>query len=104
MAHDHDEGADHARSDVPEPIALRVKALQSLLVEKGVIEQATVDEIVDRYEYRVGPHTGAEVVARAWVDDEFRGRLVRDGVEAVRSVGVDWLPGTRLVALENTAE
>ena len=108
MAHDHDGGhdedADLAHSDVPEPIALRVKALQSLLVEKGVIEQATVDELVDRYEHRVGPHTGAAVVARAWIDDEFRVRLLRDGVEAVESVGVDWRPGTRLVALENTAE
>ena len=105
MAHDHDEDADHGHSDVPEPIALRVKALQSLLVEKGVIEQATVDELVDRYEYRVGPHTGAAVVARAWIDEEFRVRLLRDGVEAVESMGLGgWGRGTRLVVLENTAE
>jgi nitrile hydratase len=82
-----------------------VKALQSLLVERGVIEQATIDELVDRYEHRVGPRTGAAVVALAWVDDEFRGRLLRDGVEAVESMGVGgWGRGTRLVALENTAE
>ena len=103
--HDHDEDADDVHSDLPQPIALRVKALQSLLVEKGVIEQATIDELVDRYEHQVGPHTGAEVVARAWIDEEFRGRLLRDGVEAVESVGVGgWGRGTRLVALENTAE
>lgn len=105
MAHDHDHDAEHEHSDVPKPIALRVKALQSLLVEKGVIEQATIDELVDRYESRVGPHTGAAVVARAWIDEEFRVRLLRDGVEAVESVGVGgWGRGTRLVALENTAE
>jgi nitrile hydratase len=107
MAHDHnhDEDADRVHSDVPEPIVLRVKALQSLLVEKGVIEQATVDELVDRYEHRIGPHTGAAVVARAWIDEEFHVRLLRDGVEAVESVGVGgWGRGPRLVALENTAE
>jgi len=101
MAHDD----EHDHSDVPEPIALRVKALQSLLVENGVIEQAAIDELVDRYEHQIGPHTGAAVVARAWTDDEFRTRLLRDGVEAVASMGVGgWRHGTRLVALENTAE
>jgi nitrile hydratase len=104
MAH-HDDDDDHGHSDVPAPIALRVKALQSLLVEKGVIEQATIDELIDRYEHRVGPHTGAAVVAQAWVDEEFRARLLHDGVEAVESMGVHgWRHGARLVALENTPE
>lgn len=102
--HDHGEGADHVHSDVPAPIALRVMALQSLLVERGVIEQATIDEFIDRYEHRVGPHTGAAVVARAWIDEEFRVQLLRDGVEAAESMGVGGLGTTRLVALENTAE
>jgi nitrile hydratase len=105
VAHDHGEDTDPAHSDVPAPIALRVKALQSLLVEKGVIDQAAVDELVDRYEHRIGPHSGAAVIARAWSDGEFRVRLLRDGVEAVESMGVGgWGRGTRLVALENTAE
>ncbi len=108
MAHDHNDDHgddDHDHSDVPAPIELRVKALQSLLVEKGVIEQATIDELVDRYEHRVGPHTGAGVVARAWVDEAFRARLLRDGVEAVESMGVrGWRHGARLVALQNTPE
>jgi len=105
MAHDHDDHDDDDHSDVPAPIALRVKALQSLLVERGVIEQAAIDELVDRYEHRVGPHTGAAVVARAWVDEEFRARLLSDGVATVESLGVGgWRHGTRLVALENTPE
>lgn len=104
MAHDHHD-EDHDHSDVPEPIALRVRALQTLLVEKGVIDQATIDELVDRYEHRIGPHTGAAVIARAWTDEEFRARLLRDGVEAVESMGVGgFRDGTRLVALENTAD
>jgi nitrile hydratase len=104
MAHDdHDD--DHDHSDVPEPIALRVRALQTLLVEKGVIDQATIDELVDRYEHRIGPHTGAAVIARAWTDEEFRAWLLRDGVEAVESMGVGgFRHGARLVALENTAD
>jgi nitrile hydratase len=103
MAHHHDD--DHDHSDVPEPIALRVKALQSLLVQKGVIEQAAIDELVDRYEHRIGPHTGAAVIARAWTDEEFRAQLLRDGVAAVESMGAGgWRHGTRLVALENTSE
>ena len=105
MAHDLDHDDEHDHSDVPEPIALRVKAIQSLLVEKGVIEQATIDELVDRYEHQIGPHIGAAVVARAWTDEGFRARLLRDGIEAVEPMGVGgWRHGTRLVALENTAE
>ena len=98
--HEYD---DH--SDVPAPIALRVKALQSLLVEKGIVDQAALDEIVDRYEHRIGPHTGARAVARAWLDLAYRARLLDDGIEAVADVGVGgWRHGVRLVALENTPE
>ena len=98
--HEHD---DH--SDVPAPIALRVKALQSLLVEKGIVDQAALDEIVDRYEHRIGPHTGARAVARAWLVPAYRARLLGDGIEAVADVGVGgWRHGVRLVALENTPD
>ena len=101
--HNHDDRDHDDHSDVPEPIALRVKALQSLLVEKGVIKQAAIDELVDRYEHRIGPHTGAAVIARAWTDAEFRARLVRGGIGTVEALGITgWRPGTRLVALENT--
>ena len=98
--HEYD---DH--SDVPAPIALRVKALQSLLVEKGIVDQAALDEIVDRYEHRIGPHTGARAVARAWLDLAYRARLLDDGIDAVADIGVGgWRHGVRLVALENTSE
>ena len=97
-SHDHE---DH--SDVPAPIALRVKALQSLLVDKGIVDQDMLDKIVDRYEHRIGPHAGATAVARAWLDPAYRARLLRDGIEAVADVGVgDWRHGARLVVLENT--
>lgn len=98
--HEYD---DH--SDVPAPIALRVKALQSLLVEKGIVDQAALDEIVDRYEHRIGPHTGARAVARAWLDLAYRARLLDDGIDAVADIGVGgWRHGVRLVALENTSD
>ena len=98
--HEHD---DH--SDVPAPIALRVKALQSLLVEKGIVDQAALDEIVDRYEHRIGPHTGARAVARAWLDLAYRARLLDDGIDAVADIGVGgWRHGVRLVALENKSD
>jgi nitrile hydratase subunit alpha len=105
--HEHDEhhGHDGDHSDVPPPIALRVKALQSLLVEKGIVDPAALDEIVDRYEHRIGPHTGALAVARAWVDPSFRERLLADGIDAVADLGVGgWRHGVRLVALENTPQ
>ncbi len=98
--HEYD---DH--SDVPAPIALRVKALQSLLVEKGIVDQAALDEIVDRYEHRIGPHTGARAVARAWLDLAYRARLLDDGIDAVADIGVGgWRHGVRLVALENKSD
>lgn len=90
---------------MPPPIALRVKALQSLLVDKGLVDQAAIDDLTERFEHRVGPHLGAAVVARAWTDDDFRRRLLADGISAAAEVGVDgWRHGTRLVALENTPE
>jgi nitrile hydratase subunit alpha len=99
--HDHRHDGDHA--DLPQPIALRVKAIQSLLIDKGIVEQATLDRIVDTYEHRVGPHLGATVVARAWVDEAFRRRLLTDGTQAVAELGIGgFRQGARLVALENT--
>jgi len=98
----HDHGDDHAHSDVPDERALRAKALQSLLVDKGVIEQSAIDYVVDAYEHRIGPHLGAAVVAKAWSDPAFRERLLADGTATVADIGMPgWRRGARLVALEN---
>ena len=104
--HHHDHGHDgHDHSDVPPPLALRVKALQSVLAAKGIVTEATVDRIVDAYEHRIGPHLGAGVIARAWIDPAFRTRLLDDGTEAAREHGIRGLdPGVRLVVVENTPE
>jgi nitrile hydratase len=102
-AADHADHPDHA--DVPGDVALRAKALVSLLVDKGLVQQAQVDGLVERFESQIGPHLGARVIARAWTDPEFRQRLLDNGTEAVTSMGIGgWRPGTRLVALENTPE
>lgn len=97
--HDHDHD-DH--SDVPDAIALRAKALQSLLVQKGLVEQSALDRLVDEMEHQVGPHLGARAIAKAWVDDDFREQLLADGRAAVETMGVGgWRHGARLVALAN---
>ena len=92
----------HEHSDVPGDLALRAKALQSLLVEKGIVDEATIDRVIEAYEHRFGPHLGAAVVARAWVDPEFRSALLDDGTSAVDDMDLGTRVGARLVALENT--
>jgi nitrile hydratase len=82
--------------------ALRVKALESLLVEKGYVDPAALDLLIDTYEHKVGPRNGARVVARAWVDPEFRQRLLEDATQAITSLGYTGRQGEHVVALENT--
>ena len=82
--------------------ALRVKALESLLVEKGYVDPAALDLLIDTYEHKVGPRNGARVVARAWADPEFRHRLLDDATEAIASLGYTGRQGEHIVALENT--
>jgi nitrile hydratase len=84
--------------------ALRVKALESLLVEKGVLASDAVDRMVAAYEEDIGPLNGARVVARAWVDPEFKQRLLEDATPAIRELGIGGLEGDHLVALENTKD
>ena len=98
--HDHDHG-DHSELDATE---LRVRALQSLLAEKGYIDPAALDAIVDTYQTRVGPRNGARVVARAWSDPAYRDWLLRDATAAVASMGYTGRQGEHLVAVANTAE
>jgi nitrile hydratase len=83
-------------------LALRVEALESLLVEKGVVEAAQVDAIVRHYEEDVGPLNGAKVVARAWVDPAYRARLLADGTAAIAELGFGGPQGEHVVVLENT--
>ncbi|WP_339714471.1 nitrile hydratase subunit alpha [uncultured Sneathiella sp.] len=96
MAHDHKHG-----DPLPETV-LRVKSLESLLIEKGLVEADALDALIDRYENKVGPKNGAKVVARAWVDPEFRERLFADATAAVAEFGFSGAQGEELIALENT--
>ena len=101
MAHDHhDHDHDHEQ-EPPSDIALRVKALESLLVEKGLVDPAALDAIVDYYEHRVGPRNGARVVARAWTDPAYRTRLLQDATSAIAELDFSGRQGEHMVAVEN---
>jgi len=102
--HDLAHADDHAHSEVPSDVALRVKSLESLLVEKGLINQAALDALIDIYEHKVGPRNGARVVARAWVDPAFKARLLEDATAAIAELGYGGRQGEHMVAVENTAE
>jgi nitrile hydratase len=99
--HDHDYDHDHDQ-EPPSDIALRVKALESLLVEKGLVDPAALDAIVDYYETKVGPRNGARVVARAWSDPAYRRRLLADATAAIAELGYSGGQGEHMVAVENT--
>src|SRR5271155_703151 len=100
MAHDPH---DHAHGqNAPSDIALRVKALESLMVEKGLVDPAALDAIVDHFEHKVGPRNGARVVARAWTDPGFRERLIADAGAAIAELGFTGGQGEHMIAVENT--
>ena len=101
--HAHDHHHDHGQ-DAPPDIALRVKALESLLVDKGLVDPAALDAIVDTYEHKVGPRNGAKVVARAWSDDAYRARLMSDATAAIAELGFGGRQGEHMVAVENTPD
>jgi nitrile hydratase len=94
----------HDHQAVPNDIALRVRALESLLVEKEMIDPSDLDEVVDAYENRIGPRNGARVVARAWLDSEYKERLLEDGTSAIGEFGYVGAQGEHMVVLENTPE
>ena len=100
--HHHDHDHDHEHQAVPSELALRVKALESLLVEKGHVDPAALDALVDTYENRIGPRNGAKVVARAWVDPEYKQRLLADAPAAMAELGFTSGQGEHMVVLENT--
>src|SRR6185437_14661523 len=102
IAHDHHDHVHDHGQEPPSDMALRVKALESLMVEKGLVDPAALDAIVDHYEHRVGPRNGARVVARAWGDPEFKVRLLEDATSAIAELGYTGAQGEHMVALENT--
>lgn len=83
-------------------IALRVKAIESLLVEKGIVDPAALDAIIDAYEHKIGPHNGARIVAKAWADPEFKQRLLEDGTRAISELGLTGFSSEHMVVVENT--
>ena len=101
MPHDHSDDA-HPHSLLPSDPALRVKALESLLVEKGLVDPAALDAIIETYEHKIGPQNGAAVVARAWREPKFRTALFTDATAAVSEMGFYGRQGEHIVALENT--
>ena len=92
---------DHEHQAVPSDLALRVKALESLLVEKGLVDRAALDALVDAYEHKIGPRNGARVVARAWVDSEYKTRLLNDANAAIAELGFGGQQGENMVVVEN---
>src|ERR1700740_154941 len=96
----HEHSHDHDHQVVPSDPTLRVKALESLLVEKGLVDPAALDKLVDAYENKIGPRNGARVVARAWVDAEFKTRLLKDASNTVAEFGYGAKQGEHLVAVE----
>lgn len=97
MSGEHGGGHHHGE---PEPrAALRARALESLLVEKGLTSSEVVDQVISLYEQDIGPHNGAKVIARAWVDPEFKARLLADGTSAIEELGFG---GVLLAVVENT--
>jgi nitrile hydratase len=104
VSEDHgDDVQEHREHAAPlTEVELRVRALESLLVEKGLVDPAALDALIDTYETKVGPRNGAKVVARAWVDPDYKRRLLADGTTAVAELGFMGRQAEKLVVVENT--
>ena len=101
--HDHhDHHHDHAHGSELSETQLRVRALETILTEKGYVDPAALDAIIEAYETRIGPHNGAKVVAKAWTDPAFKAALLKDATAAIGTVGFTGRVGDHLVAVENT--
>ncbi|WP_330205945.1 nitrile hydratase subunit alpha [Pseudomonas sp. AM14(2022)] len=103
MSHTHEHHHDHDHTEPPEAIALRVKALESLLIEKGLVDPTAMDALVDTYQHKVGPRNGAQVVAKAWFDPDYKKRLLEDATAAIAELGFSGVQGEDMVVVENTA-
>jgi nitrile hydratase subunit alpha len=102
MPDDHERSGAHAHDSELSEMDVRVRALETILVEKGYVDRAALDRIVEAFETQIGPHTGARIVARAWTDAEFKRRLLEDATEAANSLGHVSPVGSHLIAVENT--
>jgi nitrile hydratase subunit alpha len=100
--HDHDDGQLRAHDAPLSDVELRVRALESLLVDKGLVEPEALDRLIDTYETRVGPRNGARVIARAWVDPAYKKRLLEDASGAIAELGYTGRQGEDMVVVENT--
>lgn len=100
--HDH-EHHHESHAAVPSEVALQVTALESLLVEKGLVDPAALDALVETYEHKIGPRNGAKVVAHAWTDSSYKVRLLTDATAAIAELGFGGLQGEHMVAVENSA-
>lgn len=98
--HGHDH--DHDHQAVPSDPALRAKALESVLIGRGLVDRAALDTLIDTYEHKVGPRNGARVVARAWVDPAYKQRLLTDSTAAIRELGFGGAEGEQMVVVENS--
>ncbi len=101
--HDHHHHHDHGQ-EPPSDMTLRVKALESLLVEKGLVDPAALDAIIETYEHKIGPRNGARVVARAWCDPAYKARLMNDATAAIAELDYGGRQGEHMVVVENTAQ
>jgi len=101
--HEHHHHEQHAQR-APGALELRVRALEAQLTEKGYIDPAALDVLIDEYQTKIGPRNGAQVVARAWADPEFRRWLLQDATAAIASLGFSGRQGEHMVAVENTPE
>ena len=100
----HDHEHDHAHSHLPSDPELRVKAIETLLLSKGLIDPNTLDELIDTYENNIGPQNGSKVVTKAWVDNDYKKRLLEDATSAIRELSYQGRQGENMVVVENTPE
>jgi len=103
MPHDHADH-DHPHTLLPPDPALRVKALETILTQKGLIDPAALDEIIETYETKIGPRNGAHVVAKAWTDPTFKAALLKDATAVVSEMGYYGRQGEHMIVVENTYE
>ena len=103
MPHDHADH-DHPHTLLPSDPALRVKALETILTQKGLIDPAALDEIIETYETKIGPRNGAHVIAKAWTDPAFKAALLKDAAAVVSEMGYYGRQGEHMIVVENTDE
>ena len=102
--HIHHHKHEDAHSHLPSDPELRVKAIETLLLQKGLIDSETLDELIDTYENKIGPQNGAKVVAKAWVDESYKKRLLEDATAAIRELSYQGRQGENMVVVENTPD